>query len=161
MSAINLDMPDSAAQCIESMLQGKDMETAVRESEGGVDRRTIAKFLPNKVTRKYVRQNIQGRLECEGAPVAYFHLLKVLKDETNRYDDRLKVDVAKFLLVSAGYVPPKANDAPKDPSDRMPSEMTYEELRAVHDKLEEELGIRAKSVPAVVIHVEVADNPIF
>lgn len=134
---------------IEDCLAGKGTAKAAERAKFASPAKTINQVVSSVKTRKYVRSAIQGRLEVEGGPMAYYYMLRVLKDETA--DRRLRLDTAKYLFAAAGYTPPKAAEAPKQQDDKAFSEMTNEELRQFIERTESELANRATPIEGQVL----------
>lgn len=129
----------------EGVLAGKSLTKAAKDAGFTNPDRDAAPIIVAPQVRQYVRKRLRGRLEVEGAPAAYILLYNTMQDA--RQDIKLRVDIAKFLYSCAGYTPPKAQDAPPD-QEKLPSEMTTEELRQFIEQGENELANRAKPISA-------------
>jgi hypothetical protein len=86
-------------------------------------------------------------LVTEAAPLALAFLIKVVKDDSTRFSDRVRVDAAKTLLSRAGYNEPKQVDQARD---KAVEEMSTAELHAFIDRTEAELASRATDVSAPI-----------
>jgi phage terminase small subunit len=80
---------------------------------------------------------------AEDAPLARKLLRRYVEDEA--LHPKLRLEAAKSLLDRAGHIAPKARDA-NERHHKPLHEMSIEELRALADRFEAELGGRAKLV---------------
>lgn len=125
---------------LEGLLAGKSLQEVGKIAGFSTPSRDLVPLIVAPQTRQYVRKRMKGRLEVEGAPAAYVLLYSVMMDV--KHDIKLRVEIAKYLYAAAGYTPPKAQDAASD-HEKLPSEMTPDELRRFIDEAEAELAQRA------------------
>lgn len=126
---------------IELSLTGMTADKAAKKAGFSNPSRDTQRVVSNAKTRKYVRSMMIGRLDVEGAPLAYALMIRVMNDPMAEI--KLRIDIAKYLFAAAGYTPPKAAEPPKADDERAFSEMTSEELRQFIEKTEAELANRA------------------
>ena len=88
-------------------------------------------------------RTLTGHQLSEAAPIAVKTLLAMVADEDK--PDRIRIDAAKTILDRAGYVAPKAADAPSG-AEKALHEMTRDELAERADRLQKEISERATLV---------------
>lgn len=130
---------------IEHLMEGDGIKVAAKKAGFSTPSRDAVPMIVSPLVQRIARKNMRGKLELEAAPAAYKVLFDMMMDTTT--DKRLRADIARYLHTSAGYVPPKAAEAPDDPNrEKAPHEMTTEELHKFIEDGESELKGRMVDV---------------
>lgn len=139
-------LTDKQARFVDVLLATGDEATAMAEAGyvGGEFASVAARVTRSPELLAAIQMAV-GRRLIEGAPIA----LKVLQDmvKDTGTPGKLRLDAAKTLLDRAGHVAPRAKQADSGAGKAL-NEMSIDELREQHDRLEAEIANRAKPVNA-------------
>lgn len=127
------------------MAQGNDVATSARAA-GYSDAASGYRLLKRPAVAAAMRWELERMLSVEAAPEAVALLRQVVTGKLGA-TPAVRVNAAKAVLGVAGFVAPKAPEAPVQ-EDRELTDLTPTELRALINDLEGELAAKARDVTA-------------
>lgn len=125
---------------IDNILNGTDWLKAAKLAGYSTPTRDAQHIFTDQRALAYAYRKTRGRIQLEGAPVAYKLMFDIMTDATK--DLRIRIDVAKILFAAGGFTPPKAADAPEPPEDTNKQDMSLDDMRKLANSIEREIAKR-------------------
>jgi hypothetical protein len=139
-------LTDQQTVLVLAVLAGKEIPVAASEAGYNSTQAAYGALRAHSVCSA-MRTEITKRLTMEGAPLGYRVLVGLARDET--VPAAVRRACARDLLDRAGFIPPRA--AAAESGDEKPlQDMSSDELRALIDRTESELGARATPINAPI-----------
>ena len=129
---------------IDNILNGTDWLKAAKLAGYSAPHRDAKHIFTDQRALAYAFRKTRGRIQLEGAPVAYKLMFDTMNDPTK--DLRIRIDVAKILFAAGGFTPPKAPDSPEPIEYTNKEDMSLEDMRKLANSIEREIARRKEPI---------------
>lgn len=150
---VSVELKAKDVALIDNILNGTDWLKAAKLAGYSTPSRDAQHIFTDQRALAYAFRKTRGRIQLEGAPVAYKLMFDTMNDPTK--DLRIRIDVAKILFAAGGFTPPKAPDSPEPPEDTNKQDMSLEDMRKLANSIEREIAKRKE--PTII---DVTPEPI-
>jgi hypothetical protein len=150
---VSVELKAKDIALIDNILNGTDWLKAAKLAGYSAPHRDAQHIFTDQRALAYAYRKTRGRIQLEGAPVAYKLMFDIMTDTTK--DLRFRIDVAKILFAAGGFTPPKAGDAPEPPEDTNKQDMSIEDMKKLGDSIAREIAKRKQ--PTII---DVTPEPI-
>jgi hypothetical protein len=154
---VSVELKAKDIALIDNILNGTDWLKAAKLAGYSTPSRDAQHIFTDQRALAYAYRKTRGRIQLEGAPVAYKLMFDTMNDPTK--DLRIRIDVAKILFAAGGFTPPKAPDSPEPPEDTNKQDMSLEDMRKLANSIEREIA-RRKEPTIIDITPEPIKQPI-
>lgn len=124
-------------------MEPSDSVGAARVAGYAANAQTVARLLSIPSVQMALEIGLRRKM-TELVPLAFAAAERVLRNQEGAYGGHELLSAAKLVLDRAGYVP--AKKAKIDEDEREPEQMSTDELHAMLERLEREIGERAAPI---------------
>jgi phage terminase small subunit len=142
LPAISLN--DRQAAFVEALLSGSPPKLAAEQAGYSLAGANITRLLSAPQVQAAIEIGLRKKLHGELVPLAFSVLQRILSDDSGKYGERVQLDAAKIALDRGGFIPVKQSVI--DDGEQAPEQMTTDQLHAMVERLEREIGERAKVI---------------